>query len=340
LARGFTAPTWPVAYGGAGLSSEQARILREESDRLGMPPPLVGMGLAMLGPTLLQFGNEEQKVRHLTGIARGEIRWSQGYSEPNAGSDLASLGAKAVRDGDHFVVSGQKIWTSYASVSDWLFCLVRTNQESSKWTGISFLLIDLETPGIRVRPIELISGQSPFCEVFLDEVRVPVENVVGGIDNGWKVATTLLQHERGMVGASVADGGARPSILNNVTLDQLLDDVGGGDPVLRDEVAKVQIRHQTIRQLVGRINDTVKAGKAPGPMSSVLKVAGTELNKARWDLATRIGGPEWMVWEGNEQNEALTQHWLRTRGNTIEGGTTEIQLNVIAKRVLGLPKGS
>src|SRR5437667_6725059 len=194
--RGWTAPTWPREYGGGGLSETEAKVLAQEIAKLGLRPPLVGFGLTMIGPLLLQVGTEEQKRQHLPPIVRGEIRWCQGYSEPGAGSDLASLQTRAVRDGDVFVVNGQKIWTSYADKADWMFLLVRTDPEAPKHNGITFLLMDMETAGVSVRPIKLISGASPFCETFLSDVRVPARNVVGRVNGGWRIAKTLLGFER------------------------------------------------------------------------------------------------------------------------------------------------
>ena len=195
----WTAPTWPVEYGGGGLSKDEAKGLAEEMAALRLPAPLTGFGLEMIGPTLLRFGTEEQKREHVPKIVRGEIRWCQGYSEPDAGSDLASLSTKAVRDGDDFIVNGTKVWTSYGDVSDWIFALVRTDPDAKKQEGITFLLMDMETPGISVRPIGLISGKSPFCETRFDDVRVPVSNVLGEINGGWTVAKALLGFERNMI---------------------------------------------------------------------------------------------------------------------------------------------
>src|SRR5204862_56437 len=197
--RGWTAPTWPREYGGGGLSKAEAKVLAEEMAKLRLRPPLVGFGLSMIGPLLLQEGSEELKREHLPPIVRGEIRWCQGYSEPGAGSDLAGLQTRAVRDGDVFVLNGQKVWTSFADKADWMFILVRTDFEAPKHSGITFLLMDMETPGVTVRPIKLISGSSPFCETFLADVRVPVRNVVGRVNGGWLLAKALLGHERTMI---------------------------------------------------------------------------------------------------------------------------------------------
>ncbi|HKU44592.1 MAG TPA: acyl-CoA dehydrogenase family protein, partial [Polyangiales bacterium] len=202
--RGLTAPTWPKEYGGGGLDAAQARVFNQELARLGLPAPLTGFGLTMIGPTLLQFGTEEQKREHLTKITRGEIRWCQGYSEPNAGSDLASLATSAVLDGDEYVLNGQKIWTSYGDKSDWMFVLVRTDPAAKKQQGITFLLIDMQNPGVEVRPILLISGASPFCETFFTDARAKAKDVISGVNQGWTVAKALLEFERG--GGAAASG--------------------------------------------------------------------------------------------------------------------------------------
>ena len=347
LARGWTTPAWPSAYGGADMPIEQYRVFKEELSGLGLPLPLVGFGLTMIGPILLAEGTEAQKQQHVTEIVRGKVRWCQGYSEPGAGSDLAALRTRASRDGDAFVVTGQKTWTSHAERSDWIFCLVRTNTEVKKQAGISFLLIDMRSSGISTRPIELISGSSPFCEVFFDQVRVPVANVVGRIDDGWRVAKSLLQHERGMVGESVAAGGARVPALQSYTLaDHALEVLGTdaegrlADPLLRDEITASEMEQACMRLTVKRANDRQALGAQPGPESSTLKVVGTELNQRRWALAMRIAGLDGLGWQGAgfcDRDLALARQWLRSRGNTIEGGTSEIQRNIVARSVLGMP---
>ncbi len=345
--RGFTAPTWPKEYGGGGLTAEEAKVLAEEMRRLRLPPPLSGFGLTMIGPTLLRFGNEEQKRLHLPRICRGEIRWCQGYSEPDAGSDLASLQTRAVRDGEFLIVNGTKVWTSYGDLSDWIFALVRTNPQARKQEGISFLLIDMETPGVSVRPIKLISGKSPFCETRFDDVRVPIANVVGPIDGGWTVAKALLGHERNMIADLFGSmQGRKPrapgSVLANLAREYLGGEHGTrlADPLLRDEVVRCEMDDRAFALTAQRARDAVKAGHQPGPESSIFKVYATELNKRRTELCVRIAGIQGLGWEGpgfSEDELRRTRHWLRARGNSIEGGTSEVQLNIIAKRVLGLP---
>jgi alkylation response protein AidB-like acyl-CoA dehydrogenase len=342
--RGWTAPTWPKEYGGGGLSKDEAKILGQEMRSLGCRPALFSFGVDMLGPVILEFGNEEQKREHLPKIVRGEIRWCQGYSEPGAGSDLAGLQCKALRDGDDYVVNGQKVWTSYADRSDWMFCLVRTDLEASKHDGISFILIDMESPGVSTAPVKLISGSSPFCETFLQDVRVPVKNRIGEEKAGWTIAKRLLQHERSMIsgmgqGGLIGGGGARGfADLARTYLDCPEGPVS--DPVLRDEITQVQMDNACFIATVRRSTDSARAGKGPGAESSMFKYYGTELNKRRCDLRVRIAGVQGIGWEGEgfEGRELqLARDWLRSKGNSIEGGTSEIQLNIIAKRVLGLP---
>ncbi|HJQ84717.1 MAG TPA: acyl-CoA dehydrogenase family protein [Candidatus Binatia bacterium] len=338
--RGWTAPTWPPEYGGGGLSKPEAKILAEEMAKLRLRPALTGFGLAMIGPLLLQEGNEAQKREHLPKIVRGEIRWCQGYSEPGAGSDLAGLQTRAVRDGDVFVVNGQKVWTSYADKADWMFLLVRTDAEAPKHNGISFLLMDMESPGVSVRPIKLISGASPFCETFLSDVRVPAANVVGPVNGGWRIAKMLLGFERTMIADAFKE---RDDKQRLVTLARrYLGDRNGrvGDPLVRDKIAQVEMDQACLDLTLARARDGAKAGRPPGPESSIFKYYGTELNQRRRALAVDVLGPQGLGWDGPgfaDEELRATRDWLRSRGNSIEGGTSEIQLNIIAKRVLGLP---
>lgn len=346
--RGWTAPSWPKEYGGGGLRPEQAQILSEEMKSLRLPPPLVGFGLAMIGPVLLRFGTEEQKARHLPAICRGEIRWCQGYSEPGAGSDLASLQTRAVRQGDHFIIDGTKLWTSGADQSDWMFALVRTDQNpSARQEGITFILIDMSDPGIAASPIRLISGESDFCETHFTDVRVPVENVVHEIGAGWTVAKALLGHERIMIaeetGAQKSSGGAIPADTELTSLAKKhLGEIAGqiGDQVVRDQVAAIEMDSCAISLTVQRTQDAVLAGQAMGPESSIFKAYGTELSQRRHELKMHILGPQSLGESGpgfDADDLETTLAWLKSKAETIGGGTTEIQLNVIAKRVLGLP---
>ncbi|MGH7785925.1 MAG: acyl-CoA dehydrogenase family protein [Candidatus Binatia bacterium] len=342
-ARGWTAPTWPKEYGGGDLSREEARVLAQEMAALRLRPPLVGFGLTMIGPTLLQLGTPELRRAHLPGIIRGEIRWCQGYSEPGSGSDLASLQTRAVVDGDDFVITGQKIWTSYADEADWMFLLVRTDPDAPKHEGITFVLMDMASPGVSVKPIKLISGSSPFCETFLDGVRTPRTQVIGELNKGWTVAKALLGHERTMI-ADIGKGFGGESKARGVA--QLARDYLGladgqlSDSAVRERLAHVEIDQRCLDWTLARSRDSVKAGHAPGPETSIFKYYGTELNKRRRDLMVSILGPQALGWEGDgfsDEELDITRQWLRSRGNSIEGGTSEIQLNIIAKRVLGLP---
>ena len=343
--KGFTAPTWPREYGGGGLSVDEAKVLSQEMARLKLPPPLIGFGLTMIGPTLLRYGNEEQKREHLPRICRGEIRWCQGYSEPGSGSDLASLQARAVRDGDEFVISGQKVWTSYADQADWIFALVRTDPNTKKQEGITFILIDMASAGVSVEPILLISGKSPFCATYFDEVRVPVANVISEINGGWTVAKALLGHERSMIADTFGGGGRRSEGRSRFVelADRHLgfDEQGRiDDPMLRNDIVQSEMDAKAFGLTVQRTRDAAKAGHQPGAESSMFKIYGTEINMRRQEILVRILGPQALGWEGAgyaEDELSQTRDWLRSRGNSIEGGTSEIQLNIIAKRVLGLP---
>ena len=337
-AKGWTAPEWPSEYGGGGLSREEAKVLASELRRIQAQPALLSFGIWMLGPALLKFGTEEQKKRFLPEIVRGEIRWCQGYSEPGAGSDLAGLQTRAVDQGDHWIVNGQKVWTSYADKADWIFCLVRTDAEAPKHLGISLVLFDMETPGVSTRPITLISGKSPFCETFFDDVRVEKDNLVGTLNRGWDVAKYLLAHERTMIGAMGEIGGGRP--LGQVATGSIgTDDEGRlDDTMLRARIAELEVDAAAFRLALERTGDQMKAGQAHPAIASMLKYYGSELNKRRHELLMAAGGIDALEWEGERSHEgAAARDWLRTKANSIEGGTSEIQLNIIAKHLLQLP---
>jgi len=329
--RGWTVPDWPKDYGGGGLTPDETRVLKSEMQRIGARPPLTSFGISMLGPALLAFGTEEQKKHYLPQIARGEIRWCQGYSEPGAGSDLAGLQTKAEDKGDHWLVNGQKVWTSYADKADWIFCLVRTSTES-KQGGISFLLFDMETPGVSTRPILLISGSSPFCETFFDDVKVPKAQVVGTVDRGWDVAKYLLGHEREMIaGMGLGGIGGGPGISLGAQLKP-------ADPLLRAEIATFDVDAFAFAAMSERFTAMWKAGEAHPASPSMMKYAGTELNKRRNELAIAGGGSNALEWDSERSRHGKSaRDWLRSKGNSIEGGTSEIQLNIVAKHILRLP---
>ncbi|MDH4392153.1 MAG: acyl-CoA dehydrogenase family protein [Aquabacterium sp.] len=336
-ARGWTVPTWPRAYGGGGLGNAQAKVLAQEMRALNCRSPLNSFGIWMLGPALLQFGTEAQKLEHLPPIARGEIRWCQGYSEPNAGSDLASLATKAEDRGDHFSVNGQKIWTSYADKADWIFCLVRTSSDS-KHNGISFVLFDMASPGVRTQPIALISGASPFCETFFDNVRVDKRNLVGELNKGWEVAKVLLGHERAMIG-SIGDRAAAKPLGMQAAAAIGLDAQGRlADPLLRAQIAEFEIDEAAFRLMMERAGDLAAGKQAHPALPSMLKYYGAELNKRRWELLMSAFGADALEWESDRSRHGdRARTWLRTKANSIEGGTSEVQLNVVAKRILELP---
>jgi len=335
VAKGWTVPLWPKVYGGGGLSKVEAKILAKEMRRINARSPLSSFGIWMLGPALLKFGTEEQKLEYLPPIARGEIRWCQGYSEPNAGSDLAALATKCEDKGDHFLINGQKVWTSYADKADWIFCLVRTDFDAKKHNGISFVLFDMETPGVEPRPIKLISGKSPFCETFFEDVKVPKENLVGELNKGWTIAKYLLTHEREMIGGQ--NDVTRP--LHEIAVGMTgLEDGRMVDSMLRAKVAEASIDEWAFNMTIARKLGEAKAGASLGADSSMLKYYGTELNKRKYELMMDAAGHEGLEWEGERSNEGqLARMWLRTKGNSIEGGTSEVQLNIISKHILQLP---
>ena len=330
-AKGYTVPDWPKEYGGAGLSAAEAKVWREEMARIGARPPLSSFGIWMLGPALLKFGTEDQKRHYLNQIARGEIRWCQGYSEPGSGSDLVSLQTYGEDKGDHWVVNGSKIWTSYADKADWIFCLVRTDK-TNKYQGISFLLFDMKSPGVTTKPILLISGNSPFCETFFDNVEVPKEQLVGPLNRGWDVAKYLLGHEREMI--SGAGGGDRTA-----TIGAAMNRMSGGvDPMLRAELASFDVDALAYAAMGEKFMDEVKVGKGHPAGSNMMKYAGTELNKRRHELVMASGGSAALEWDSEgSDGGSKARNWLRTKANSIEGGTSEVMLNVIAKRILELP---
>ena len=345
--KGWTCPTWPSEYGGGGLSKEENKILQEEMGAIGARSPLGSFGIWMLGPALLEFATEDQKKEHLPGIIKGKFWWCQGYSEPGSGSDLASLSTKAVEDGENYVINGQKIWTSYADRADKIFCLVRTGPQEPKHDGISFLLIDMDQPGVTTRPITLISGKSPFCETFFDDATAPKKDLVGGLNKGWTVAKRLLEHERtmisnmGLAGGGDGSGSKKMSGLAKVSKQYVGEDADKkiANPSLRSKVAKHEMNSRAFGLTLQRIGEETKVG-APSPAAAMSKYYGTEHNKLRYELLLEAMGSKALGWEGegfSPEELAITRDWLRTKANSIEGGTSEVQLNVISKRVLGLP---
>jgi len=340
--RGWTAPEWPTEYGGGGLNPGQARILQQEMARLNCRPPLYDMGLWMLGPALLAYGNEEQKATHIPPIVRGEVRWAQGYSEPSAGSDLASLKTRADDAGDHFLVNGTKIWTTRADVADWIFCLVRTDQKAPKQQGISFLLIDMESEGISTAPIKLISGESEFCQTFFDNVRVPKANLVGELNGGWAVAKELLKHERKLMGTMESitekvDVGLVELARRYLPVD---DNDRLVDTELRARISQHLMNDEAMALLNERMFYQHKAGKADPRLPMLVKHLGTSELQRKDELILRILGTDGLSWDSTQTDESvhrMVRNWAYDKAHTIAGGTSEIQLNIIAKRGLGLP---
>ena len=338
--RRWFAPGWPTEYGGGGLTPRQVRVLFEEMARLRCRTPQYSLGIWMLGPVLLELGTEAQKREHLAPMTDGLLRWCQGFSEPNAGSDLASLRTSARREGGEFVVNGSKIWTSDAHLADWMYALVRTDSTAKKQDGISFLLIDMHAPGVRVKPIELISGKSAFCEVFFDDVRVPVRQLVGPLNGGWGVAKKVLQHERAAMSTFSQGGAPSPDALA-VARPYLYDEQGVlREPVWRDRLAALLMDAQAFALTSRRVAEDALAGQDVSGPASIMKLVQTEQEVAKGELLNQLMGHRGLSWEGDEYGATehdVSRFWLYAKTYTLGGGTSEIQLNLIARRVLGLP---
>lgn len=337
---GWGVPTWPAAYGGGGLTVHQADILAEEMARIGAFNPIGGLGVMMLGPTALEFGTEEQKLRHIPPIARGEIEWCQGFSEPGAGSDLASLRTRCEDMGDYFLVNGQKIWTSFAHLADWCFCLVRTDT-SRKQAGISFLLIDMRSEGIEARPISLINGVSHFCETFFTDVKVPKENLLGEVNAGWGIAKRLLQHERSGLSSQRSVANVDRGLPQLAREYVGLDDAGRiADADLRSRLIAHLMRQQAYGLTLRQRNAEIEAGLQGSAPMSVLKNLGAHVAQDLNELAVEILGHAGLGWAGpgyTEEELELTSGWLYSKCFSIYGGSHEVQNNITAKRVLALP---
>jgi len=341
--KGWGTPTWPKQYGGGGLSQAEARVLGQEMARIGARNPIVGMGPGMFGATLLEYGSEEQKKRHFPPIVKGELRWCQGFSEPGSGSDLASLSTKAEDKGDHFLVNGQKIWTSGAQFADWCFCLVRTDN-TKKHDGISFLLIDMRSPGVEARPIKMISGASGQCETFFTDVKVPKENLMGQLNGGWSIAKRLLQHERNGMGNRLG-GGPAPKEKDGVAeLAKTyigVDEKGRlSDGDLRGRITAHKMEEQALRQTVRRAAAEAKGNASPSAATSIMKNVSMKVMQDRSELTVEIMGAQGLGWEGegfNPEELETVRGWLAGKAGSIYGGSQEIQNNIISKRILNLP---
>jgi alkylation response protein AidB-like acyl-CoA dehydrogenase len=344
--KGWGVPTWPKAYGGGGLEPAQARIVQQEMNRIGAWNPIGGMGVMMFGPTLLEYGNEAQKKTHIPPIVQGEINWCQGFSEPGAGSDLASLQTRCEDKGDHWLVNGSKIWTSGAQWADMCFCLVRTDT-AKKHEGISFLLIDMKTPGVEVRPIKLIAGASPFCETFFTDVKVPKENLVGPLNGGWTIAKRLLQHERsGLSGGGGGGGGGGMFGVGGSVPDLAktyvgVDDKGRiADSDLRSRISVHDMERRAFQLTAIRMMTEARSNQGPSTATSIMKNAGTKVGQDQAELTLEIMGARGLGWEGEgftSDEIAAVRGWLGGKATTIFGGSYEIQNNIISKRILGLP---
>ncbi len=339
--KGWGVPTWPKKYGGGGLSMQEAQVLREEMAALGATNPIGGMGVMMFGPTCLEYGSEEQKMRHLPPISRGELRWCQGYSEPGAGSDLAGLQTRAEDKGDHWLVNGQKIWTSGAQYADWCFCLVRTDT-TKKHEGISFLLIDMRTPGVEARPIRLINDSSPFCETFFTDVKVPKENLMGPLNGGWTIGKRLLQHERsGLSGAAGAGAEARLPLYELAKKYVGVDEQGRiADRELRCKLIDYELMVRAFSLTGKRAMAENKTNSGPSATSSIMKNVGSFIRRDGAELTVEIMGNRGLGWGGEgftPEEIAAPRVMGRSKAGTIAGGSQEVQWNIISKRILGLP---
>ena len=340
-AKGWGAPTWPAQYGGGGLSSREARILSQEMTKIGACNPLLqGMGVTMIGPTILDYGTEAQKQRHIPPIVRGEVRWCVGYSEPGAGSDLASLQTRCVDAGDHFVINGQKVWTSGADVSDWCGALVRTDPAAKKHDGISFLLIDMHQSGVETRPIKLVSGASPFCETFFTDAVARKDDLLGELNKGWSVGKRLLQHERASQTGAIQGGRSTP--LLDIAKRYLDLDADGriADRDLRGRIVQHLMDAKAHGLTLARAEAEARGNAGPGFTPSVLKNSATNVAQARAELTLEIMGAQGLGWEGEAfapQELDAVKGWLFGKAMSIYGGSAEIQHNIISKRILELP---
>lgn len=341
-AKGWTVPTWPKEYGGADLERPQYEVLIDELKRINARSPLTGRGVNYIGPTILEFGTDEQKARWLPPISRGEGAWAMGYSEPGAGSDLASLSTKAVRDGDHYIINGRKTWTSDAMICDYIFVLVRTSPDKSKHDGISLVLVDMNQPGVVVSPIPLISGASPFCETLFEDAVISVNDVIGGVDNGWTVGKRLLQFERSThagINISGSQGGRQEDSKMPDLVKEYVPMKNGKlvDQGIRNDLLSFEMNGHaqriTQRRAIAELNS-----RAPGFASSAVKLTNALNIQAGDELVMAAMGNAAMGWDADTNSATgKTKEFLYNKSLTIAGGTKEVQLNIIAKRVLGLP---
>ncbi len=340
--RGWITPQWPTEYGGGGLDRKHAAALMAEL-RAVRAPIIGSFGTSMLGPTLLEFGTEEQKQEFLPPISRHEIKWCQGYSEPGAGSDLASLQTRAALEGDEYVITGQKIWTTGADKADWIFCLVRTDPDASKHDGISFILFPMHQPGVEVSPLRLIDGSADFSQVFFDGARAKAKHVVGPVNGGWTVAKRLLQHERSTDGGSEGGitGAMKETLVDVVKREVGLEAGALADPAIRQRLAAQEMEARALSLTMRRAGEEARAGQTTRDIGSLGKYRWANMVKNEQDIAMTALGSQGLGWEGpgfEDGQLERTRAWLSTRADSIWGGTNEVQLNVIAKRVLLIPE--
>ncbi len=340
--KGWTVPSWPKAYGGGGLSTEEVVVLLQEMKAISARPALSSFGTSMIGPTLLEYGTEDQKQRHLPRIARAEVEWCQGYSEPGSGSDLASLQTRAVLEGDQFIINGQKTWTSGAHNADWMFILVRTDKDAPKHEGISFMLLPMDQPGVDVRPIPLLSGVSTFNDTFFDNAVAARNDLVGELNRGWTVGKRLLQHERsGMESLLAGSTSKKDESLLGIAKEYLgVTDGKLAEPLTRDEIVTYQMNSESLQLTRKRVVEETQSGATPGPATSIFKVISSELEQKNYDLITKVRGSRGFgvdESEFSEQERAIVKQFFFTRAASIYSGSNEVQRNIIAKRVLGLP---
>ena len=340
--KGWTVPSWPKAYGGGGLSTDEVIVLLQEMKAISARPALSSFGTSMIGPTLLEYGTEDQKQRHLPRIARAEVEWCQGYSEPGSGSDLASLQTRAVLEGDQFIINGQKTWTSGAHNADWMFILVRTDKDVPKHEGISFMLLPMDQPGVDVRPIPLLSGVSTFNDTIFDNAVASRNDLVGELNRGWTVGKRLLQHERsGMESLLAGSTSKKDESLLGIAKEYLgVTDGKLAEPLTRDEIVTYQMNSESLQLTRKRVVEETQSGATPGPATSIFKVISSELEQKNYDLITKVRGSRGFgvdELEFSEQERAIVKQFFFTRAASIYSGSNEVQRNIIAKRVLGLP---
>lgn len=344
--QGWGAPTWPKEYGGAGLSHPEARALDQEMAEAGAfnpIPAMAGMGVTMVGPTILEYGTSDQKQRHLQGIASGEVRWCLGLSEPNAGSDLASLNTKAVDNGDQYVLNGQKVWTSGADISQWCGALVRTDPKAKKRDGISFVMLPMDQPGVETRPIKLIAGASPFCETYFNDAVAEKTDLLGDLNDGWSVVKRLLQHERqSQTGGGAGGGGPKESLKDLAKRYVGTDDQGAlADSDLRFRLANHLMDAKAHGLTIGRITAEAKGKVEVSAVASILKNSATHVAQTKAELAMEVMGGQGLGWEGDAFSDselASVREWLFGKAMSIYGGSYEVQNNIISKNILGLPE--